>query len=49
MSLDDNYGPDGEAECFMAYGIAPDEERMAFYRLLWEHEDTIGVPPWRSR
>jgi kanamycin kinase len=49
MNLDYNDGPDWEAEFFMAYGIAPDEERIAFYRVLWEHEDTIGVPLGRSR
>jgi kanamycin kinase len=49
MNLDSNYGPDWEAEFFMAYGIAPDAERMAFYRFLWENEDTLGVPPGSSR
>jgi kanamycin kinase len=49
MNLGYNYGPDWEGEFFMAYGIKPDEERMAFYRFLWENEDAIGVPSGRSR
>jgi kanamycin kinase len=47
MNLDHNYEPGWEAEFFMAYGVAPDTERMAFYRFLWENEDTTGVPPGR--
>jgi hypothetical protein len=49
MNLDYNYGPGWETEFFMAYGIEPDEERMAFYRFLWENEETIGVHPRGSR
>lgn len=44
MNLDYNYGPDWEGEFFAAYGIERDEERIAFYRFLWENEDNIGVP-----
>lgn len=33
-SLDFNYGPGWEDVYFAAYGIAPDPERLAFYRLL---------------
>ncbi len=35
MSLGWNYGPDWEAEFFAAYGIAPDADRIRFYRELW--------------
>jgi Aminoglycoside phosphotransferase len=31
-----NYGPDWEDALLDAYGIAPDAERTAYYRLLWE-------------
>jgi kanamycin kinase len=44
MNLDYNYGTGWETEFFTAYGIKPDEERIAFYRFLWENEDNIGVP-----
>ncbi|SDN63938.1 kanamycin kinase [Polaromonas sp. JS666] len=43
MNLDYNYGPDWEDEFFKAYGIARDEERIAFYRHLWDNEDNIGA------
>ncbi|WP_243075385.1 aminoglycoside 3'-phosphotransferase [Microbacterium sp. SS28] len=35
MSLEWNYGPGWEAGFFAAYGIAPDAERIAYYRELW--------------
>ena len=44
MSLDWNYGPACEDAFFAAYGVARDEERIAFYRHLWDHEDQIGQP-----
>ncbi len=31
-----NYGPGYDAALFDAYGITPDEERIAYYRLLWD-------------
>ena len=31
-----NYGPGWEANVFSSYGIEPDEEKIRFYRLLWE-------------
>lgn len=34
-SLDWNYGPGWDAALLDAYGIAPDPERTAYYRLLW--------------
>lgn len=43
MNLDYNYGGDFAGALFDAYGIQPDAERIAFYRYLWENEDTIGV------
>jgi len=36
MSLDWNYGPGWEPEFFAAYGIAPDADRIRFYRELWD-------------
>ena len=36
MSLEWNFEPGLEAEFFDAYEIEPDEERMAYYRQLWE-------------
>lgn len=42
MNLDYNYGPGWEAEFFAAYEIERDEERIAFYRFLWDNEDQIG-------
>jgi kanamycin kinase len=35
-SLGWNYGPGLEAELLGAYGIEPDPERTAYYRLLWD-------------
>jgi kanamycin kinase len=35
-SLDWNYGPGLEPVLLRAYGIDPDPERTAFYRLLWD-------------
>jgi kanamycin kinase len=35
-SLGWNFGPGWEAAFYAAYGIAPDPERIAYYRLLWE-------------
>ena len=35
MSLDWNYGPGFQDEYFAAYGVARDEERISFYRTLW--------------
>ncbi|WP_354644356.1 aminoglycoside 3'-phosphotransferase [Kitasatospora camelliae] len=34
-----NYGPGWEEPLLAAYGIAPDPERIAYYRLLWELSD----------
>ncbi len=31
-----NYGPGWEEPLLDAYGIDPDRERMAYYRLLWD-------------
>lgn len=31
-----NYGPGYEAAVYRGYGIRPDEERIRFYRLLWD-------------
>jgi len=38
MSLDWNFGEGHQDEFFRAYGIAPDEERIRYYRALWELE-----------
>jgi kanamycin kinase len=35
-SLDWNFGPGAQGELFAAYGIDPDPERIAYYRLLWD-------------
>ena len=35
-SLGWNFGPGWEPEFFAAYGVARDDERIAYYRLLWE-------------
>lgn len=37
-SLEWNYGDGFEGSFFGAYGIAPDPERIAFYRALWDLE-----------
>jgi kanamycin kinase len=31
-----NYGPSWESELLAAYGVEPDSERTAYYRLLWD-------------
>jgi kanamycin kinase len=31
-----NYGPGFEADVYRGYGIEPDEERIRYYRLLWD-------------
>lgn len=36
MSLDGNVGEGWQREFFAAYGVAPDEERIRFYRDLWD-------------
>jgi kanamycin kinase len=38
MSLDWNFGEGHQQELFDAYGIAPDEDRMHYYRGLWHME-----------
>ena len=38
MSLDWNYGEGHQQELFDAYGIAPDTERIRWYRALWHLE-----------
>lgn len=38
LSLDWNYGEGHQQELFDGYGIAPDAERIAWYRALWELE-----------
>ena len=38
MSLDWNYGEGHQPALFDAYGIAPDEERIRWYRALWDLE-----------
>jgi kanamycin kinase len=48
-SLEYNFGPGWEDEFFQVYGIERDEERISFYRLLWENEDAIGLPPYAAR
>lgn len=40
-SLEYNFGPGWEDEFFKVYGIERDEERISFYRLLWDNEDTM--------
>lgn len=35
-SLDWNYGPGWQDVLLEAYGVAHDEERIAYYRLLWD-------------
>jgi kanamycin kinase len=49
MNLDYNFGPGWEDAFFAAYGIARDEERILFYRFLWENEDKVGLPPHSAR
>jgi kanamycin kinase len=38
MSLDWNFGEGHQQELFDAYGIEVDEERIRYYRSLWELE-----------
>jgi len=38
MSLDWNFGEGHQPEFFAAYGIEPDEERIRWYRALWDLE-----------
>ncbi|MCM3657122.1 aminoglycoside 3'-phosphotransferase [Agromyces mediolanus] len=38
MSLDWNYGPGWQPAFFRAYGVTPDERRLAYYRELWNAE-----------
>ncbi len=38
LSLDWNFGPGHQGELFDAYGIEPDEERIDYYRAVWDLE-----------
>ncbi|MGF1617094.1 MAG: phosphotransferase [Acidimicrobiia bacterium] len=38
LSLDWNFGEGHQAELFAEYGIEPDEERISYYRELWDLE-----------
>jgi kanamycin kinase len=38
LSLDWNFGEGHQMEFFDAYGVAPDEERIRYYRALWYQE-----------
>jgi kanamycin kinase len=38
LSLDWNFGEGHQQELFDAYGVEPDEARIAYYRALWEQE-----------
>jgi len=38
LSLDWNFGEGHQGELFDAYGIGPDEERIRYYRALWDLE-----------
>lgn len=38
LSLDWNFGEGHQLEFFDAYGVAPDEDRIRYYRALWELE-----------
>jgi len=38
LRLDWNYGPGCQSTFFAAYGIEPDERRLAYYRALWNAE-----------
>ncbi|WP_436771656.1 phosphotransferase [Yinghuangia sp. YIM S09857] len=35
-SLEEDFGPGYEGVLYDAYGVAPDAERLAYYRLLWD-------------
>ena len=45
LSLDWNFGEGHQHELFDAYGIDPDEERIRYYRALWELESS-ALPKW---
>ena len=36
MSLGWNFGPGWEDDLYEAYGVEPDDERIAYHRLLWD-------------
>lgn len=38
LSLDWNFGEGHQDELFDVYGIARDEQRISYYRALWEAE-----------
>ena len=38
LSLDWNFGEGHQAELFDAYGIQPDDDRIRYYRALWDQE-----------
>ena len=38
LSLDWNFGEGHQGELFDAYGIDPDDDRITYYRALWEQE-----------
>ena len=38
MSLDWNFGEGHQDEFYAAYGVEPDEERIRYYRALWDQE-----------
>ena len=38
LSLDWNFGEGHQREFFEAYGVAPDQERIDYYRALWDLE-----------
>lgn len=42
LSLGWNYPGDWEDDFFAAYGVTPDPQRIAYYRLLWDSEDDSG-------
>ena len=44
-----NYGPGWDGPLLEAYGIAPDEQRSAYYRLLWDVSLLIVAAPIRPR
>ncbi len=48
-SIEYNFGPGWEGEFFKVYGIERDEERISFYRHLWDNEDTISPTPYAAR
>jgi kanamycin kinase len=44
MNLGDNFGPGWEGEFFAAYGIARDEDRIRYYRALWDADGGVAGP-----